>query len=81
MPKIIQIGNSIAMTIPRDFAQEANFKPGQQVAFSGNASDESFFAKKIAANPKKAVSTPELSDWLEKFNKKYKKGLTELAKK
>jgi antitoxin component of MazEF toxin-antitoxin module len=81
MPKIIQVGNSIAMTIPQDFAKQANFQPGQQVHFDGNPVEESFFVKKIAANPKKTASTPELSEWLEKFNKKYKKGLTELAKK
>jgi antitoxin component of MazEF toxin-antitoxin module len=82
MPKIIQVGNSIAMTIPQGFAKEANYKPGQQVEFDGNTANESFFVKKITANPKTTVvKTPELTEWLEKFNKKYKKGLTELAKK
>lgn len=81
MPKIIQVGNSIAMTIPQAFAKQAKFKPGQEVTFSGNVPDQSFVVKKITDNPKKSVNTPELKEWLERFNKKYKKGLTELAKK
>lgn len=82
MPKIIQVGNSIAMTIPQDFAKEANYKPGQQVHFDGNPRDESFSVKKITDNnSQKEIHTPELTEWLKKFNKKYKQGLTELAKK
>lgn len=77
--KIIQVGNSIGVTIPRDFAEDAGFKPGQQVQFEGNIKTHTFIVKKIQTY--KHPPTQELHEWLEKFNKKYKKGLTELAKK
>lgn len=77
--KIIQVGNSLAITIPRDFAENAGFTPGQHVQFEGNEKTHSFTVKKL--QPHNHSQTQELEEWLEEFNKKYKKGLTELAKK
>ncbi len=76
--KIVQVGNSIAITIPSSFAKEVGFKAGQSINLEIDSEAQTLFIRKADSKP---LETPEVREWLDKFNKKYKKGLTELAKK
>ncbi len=79
--KIIKIGNSAGVILPQDILKETGLKLGDNVAVDYNAQDKTAIIAN--ENNKKAPSaiTPEFYDWLNRFNKKYKKALTELAKK
>lgn len=78
--KIIQVGNSLAVTIPKEFAKKAGFKRGEDIAV-----ETDFNSKVMLMKPKsmaqKTSLTPEFYEWLNEINKKYKDMIIELAKK
>lgn len=78
LQKIIKVGNSYAFTIPSSFVKEIGLKVGDLLNIETDPEESKLTLTKTQANP---VETQEVKEWLEKFNKKYKKGLTELAKK
>ena len=79
--KVVKIGNALGITLPQEIREDAGLKLGDSVMIEHNTADQSILISK--SGKKKATSklTPEFYDWLERFNKKYKKALTELAKK
>ena len=79
--KIIKVGNSYAITIPKSFIQDAGLTYGQPLEVDVDADSEVLRIRKSSSAKGKDTITPEFVDWLEKFNKKYKHVLTELAKK
>ncbi len=76
---VIKVGNSLAVTVPSTFAKERKLKAGQKVFVQAD-SDSDIMQVSTEQNPDTSMS-PEFLSWLKKFNAKYKKGLTELAKK
>lgn len=80
LQKIIQVGNSLAVTIPSSFADQAGWKAGQKVLVTEEAESEALRIQQTKTNLKSGV-TPEFHSWLKKFNAKYKTVLQELAKK
>lgn len=80
LQKIIQVGNSYAVTIPSSFTEEVGWKVGEQIMVTADVESET-----IKIQQKKSAlrsgTTPEFKSWLKKFNTKHKKALTELAKK
>lgn len=80
--KVIQVGNSLAVTLPANFVKDRNIKAGQRVIVRQDLEADSLVVAPSGSSIKKASGiTPEFLSWLEKFNKKYKTALTELAKK
>ena len=77
--KVIQIGNSIGVIIPQPLAQNT-LKPGDIVYMDKDAVSNTFFINKAEKGGFSSI-TPEFLSWLNKFNKKYKNALSELAKK
>lgn len=76
--KVIKVGNSYAVTIPMPFIKQTGLKVGEEVNLDMDIEAGKLLISK--ENHYEGVQTPEVKEWLEKFNKKYKKGLTELAK-
>lgn len=80
LQKIIKVGNSAAVTLPKEFLQEARFHIGDEIALETNAQMRMFLGK-----PKKeaykSILTPEFKDWLDSFINEYKPILKELAHK
>lgn len=77
--KVIQIGNSIGIVIPQSLASDT-LKPGDIVHVDKDPISSTFFINKT----KKGISssiTPEFLSWFNKFNKRYRSALSELAKK
>lgn len=79
--KVIQVGNSLAVTIPRAFVKDAGLKAGQKVLVSEDLESEILTIQPATQNALKGGLSPEFLRWLKKFNAKYKKALAELAKK
>ncbi len=76
--KIIKVGNSAAITIPKQFLKEAKMKVGDEVIVEENARNEMLLikSKKRADYPS---LTPEFFSWLDMVTKKYKEVIAELA--
>lgn len=77
--RVIKVGNSLAVTMPSAFVKGQKLKAGQKIYVQA---DPDFDTVQISTkdSPDDKL-TPEFFNWLKKFNAKYKKGLTELAKK
>jgi len=76
---VMQVGNSLAVTLPKQFVDGKKIKAGQKVLV-----DADIDLSVVQIRTENSVSpklTPEFKQWLDKFNSRYKKGLTELAKK
>lgn len=77
--KIIKVGNSFAVTIPKSFVNEVGFKAGDQVDVESDK-DLKLLIVKPSGSPLKTKITPEFKAWLDDFNRKNKKALQELAR-
>lgn len=78
LQKIIKVGNSYALTIPSFFVKQVELKVGDQLDVQINPEEKKMTLTKVDESQE---NTTEVKEWLEDFNKKYKKGLTELAKR
>lgn len=78
--KIIQVGNSYAVVIPKNLVDELNWKVGEKVFVDKDALSDSIRVQTKPSEKESAI-TPEFYSWLKEFNKKYKTALIELAKK
>lgn len=80
LQKIIQVGNSLAVTIPKDFAQAARFRRGEEVAVETDVVSKIFLIKPKQLAEKTSL-TPEFFEWLNEMTSKYRKAIIELAHK
>lgn len=77
--KVIQVGNSLAVTLPASFVKGRKLKAGQKVYVHADADLDMV---QVSTDKKAAASlTPEFKEWLDAFNSKYKDALKELAKR
>lgn len=76
--KIIKVGNSAAVTIPKEFLQEARLKIGDELDVETNGNLRMLLAKPKGHNTNSSL-TPEFKNWLDNFIKEYKPVLEELA--
>lgn len=81
LQKVIQVGNSLAVTIPWDFAKDVGLKAGQRIRIDGDVDSGILTAQLAKPSLQKNGLTPEFLSWLKKFNAKYKTALAALAKK
>ncbi len=80
LQKIIQVGNSYAVTIPSSFAEEVGWKAGEKVVVTADVESETLKIQQQTSVLRSGI-TPEFHNWLKKFNAKYKNVLEELSKK
>ncbi len=64
--KLLQIGSSVGVTVPKKYLKERGLKVGDEV--------------EVSINPVQKVEK-ELLDWTDKFIEKYRPALEALAKK
>ena len=81
LQKIIQVGNSLAVTIPKGFTNEVGIKAGQKVMVDEDVESGVLTVQPVKQRVSTGSLTPEFLQWLKKFNARYKDALTELAKK
>ena len=80
LQKIIRIGNSPGVTIPKDFMQGVNINVGDQMLVETDIDTISFTIKPKKAKKAMPISK-EFVSWTKKYIKKYRPMLEELAKK
>jgi putative addiction module antidote len=79
--RIIKIGNSAGVILPKEVREEAGLKLGDNVAIAYSSQEEGVVIGKQENKKNNSPITPEFHDWLKRFNKRHKKALSELAKK
>jgi len=67
--KIIRVGNSAAVTLPKKILQEKGLKIGQEAEIE------------ISSVNKQTTLSPEFLNWVDKYIEKNRPALEELAKK
>lgn len=76
---VMQVGNSLAVTLPKQFVNGKKIKAGQKVLV-----DSDIDLSIVQIRTENSISpklTPEFKQWLDRFNARYKTGLAQLAKK
>lgn len=64
LQSIIQVGNSLAITLPKAFTQKAKFKAGDQVHVEANADIPAVYVRKAQTDAIPTL-TPEFKAWLD----------------
>lgn len=76
--KVIRVGNSAAVTIPKKFIDQTNLQIGDEVEVQSNK-DLQLIQIRLKGSKTQASITPEFKSWLEKFVKENKDTLHKLA--
>lgn len=76
--KIINVGNSTAIIIPREFLNESGLKIGDEMIIEMNTKRQLLLIKPKSYLPKVSL-TPEFFEWLDNFTKEYQPILKKLA--
>lgn len=77
--KIIKVGNSLAVTLPSSFVRDVGYKAGDVVMVEHNALYKTLLIKPPVTKHSSQL-TPEFVNWLDKFTKKNRILLKQLAK-
>ena len=77
--KIIKVGNSAAVTIPKKFLKKIGWKVGDEVLFEEKSEDNKFIVRDADIEEKPSGITPEFKQWLDDVSVKYKDAIKELA--
>jgi putative addiction module antidote len=73
--KVLKVGSSAAVTIPKELLQEFGLHIGDQVQVEGDKKRRIVVVKPLVRVEK------ELVDWTDRFIEKYRKALEQLAQK
>ena len=79
--KIIRVGNSVAVTIPKEVLQKTGWRPGDEVMVETDRMSEVMEVYGVGLRKKDAGVTPELMGWVKDFHKQYGNDLKKLAKR
>ena len=80
--KVIQVGNSLAITLPASFVRNKELKAGQKVMVRQDLEVDALVVASLSSPIKNSSGiTPDFLYWLKKFNDKHKAALLALAKK
>jgi len=79
LQKVIKVGNSAAVTIPKSFMDQTNIKIGDRVKVDTDPDKNSLLIK--TRGRKTAPISQEFAQWTKDFIEEYRPMLEELAKK
>ena len=79
--KIIQIGNSTGVILPKVLLEKIGLKPGSKVVIEQDLTGESLTISKGGTKTNFPSITPRFIDLLEKVNTNYGNALKQLAQK
>lgn len=79
--KVIQIGNSSGIILPRELMKEAGIKTGSIVELEKDAMGKGFFVSKKGKKTIRSSITPHFLGVVEKVNKQYASALQTIAGK
>lgn len=78
--KVIQIGNSSGVILPKEIMKKMGLKPGSKVVIQTDSSGKTLLVSKNGKKYSPSV-TPEFTRLLTKVNEQYDDALKELAQK
>lgn len=78
LQKIIKVGNSLALTIPKAFLEKSGYSVGDQVIVEHNAAHKTLLVKPQTDKHFKSL-TPEFFEWLDEISTEYEETIKELA--
>lgn len=78
LQKIIKVGNSLAVTIPKDMLDRVHYKAGQMVVLESD-NELGVLLVKPKSLMKNKMANPEFKDWLDEFTEKNAKLLKKLS--
>lgn len=76
--KIIKVGNSAAITIPKEFLEKSGLNIGDDMVVETNVQRQMFLAKPKSQAQKLSLN-PEFFEWLDKISVEYEDTIKELA--
>lgn len=79
--KLYKNGNSVAVTIPKEYLKEFNLREGTEVVVEQDAATRTITISPNIDHQAYSTVTPKFLKWLEAFNKEYGPALKELAKR
>jgi antitoxin component of MazEF toxin-antitoxin module len=79
LQKIIRVGNSLAVTLPKTFVEKANFKAGDDVSVQTNETLKAVYIRADSADITSGL-TPEFKAWLDEIEAKESDIIKALAK-
>ena len=78
--KVIQVGNSLALTIPKSFIDKTGFKAGDEIFVHQEPKSRSLIIT-TKEQAKKMKMSPDLFSWLNAIEEKYSEAIKKLAQK
>lgn len=79
--RLYKNGNSVAVTIPKEYLKEFNLKEGSEVVVEQDLDEETIIISRKKKGSIKSTVTPNFLKWLESFNREYGPALKELAER
>lgn len=79
--KLYKNGNSIAVTIPKEYLKDLHLDANSEVLLLEDAQSQTITITPQKKTMPNSSITPEFLKWLDKFNKQYGPALKELAKR
>lgn len=79
--RLYKNGNSVAVTIPKEYLKEFNLKEGSEVVVDQDLDEETIIISRKKKGSIKSTVTPNFLKWLESFNREYGPALKELAER
>lgn len=79
--KVIQIGNSSGIIVPKELMAEIGIKTGSIIELEKDAGGQGFFVSKQGKKMTRSSITPHFLSVVEKVNKQYSSALKALAGK
>lgn len=80
LQKVIQVGNSLALTIPKSFIDKTGFKAGDEIFVHQDPESKSLIVTAKESYHRINLS-PDLFAWLSDVKDKYSDAIKDLAKK
>ncbi len=78
--KIFKTGNSVVVSLPKEFLSTLNISEGSDVNIEVNEKEKKLILTPVNHNLSQHGITPEFSDQIDRFIDKYRPALEELAK-
>lgn len=69
LQKIIRVGNSLAVTLPKSFVDKANFRAGDEVVVEANEGIKALYIRARSEKQNPGL-TPEFKTWLDDIEEK-----------
>jgi antitoxin component of MazEF toxin-antitoxin module len=79
LQKIIRVGNSLAITLPKSFIDKTNFKAGDEVVVQTNVALRAVYVRAESADTTSGL-TPEFKEWLDDIERNESDIIKTLAK-